>query len=199
MRTRSARVFQGNSSLATATSERGEWYEERRKERDVGVYWPWSLQHLEGWRRRRRRRQWRAVETAEAVKYQAPISAFVCPAPEEAISSLRMAKAAFTLHAAYVHSYAMPVFMYHLCGVPARKSCAFGRRKRCRAFSRIPRAMLLFVLIKTWYLCISKHERPFIEINRSILLITPICEFTLWIIAWNRLNEQKVRLKQNVF
>lgn len=39
---------------------------------------------------------------------------------EGAASSLRMAKAAFTLRAAYVHSYAMPVFMYHLCDVPRK-------------------------------------------------------------------------------
>jgi len=43
----------------------------------------------------------------------------------------------------------MPVFMYHLCGVPAEKSCAFGRRKRRRALSRMARAMLLFALTKT--------------------------------------------------
>lgn len=69
----------------------------------------------------------------------------------------------------------------------------------CRALSRMARAMLLFALTKTWYLrCISKHERPFIEINWLILLITPVCEFILWIFV-HCLNEQKIRPKQNAF
>lgn len=71
------------------------------------------------------------------------------PSTRGAASSLRMTKIAFTLRAAYVHSYAMPVFMYHLCGVPAGKSCAFGRQKRHHVLSRMARAMFLFALTKT--------------------------------------------------
>lgn len=73
MRTRGARVFQGDSSFATATSERGEWYEER-KGRGVGVYWPWDSQHFGGIA---------LAAMATTAKYRAPISAFVCPAPEK--------------------------------------------------------------------------------------------------------------------
>lgn len=99
------------------------------------------------------------VAVATTTKYQAPISAFVCPAPGTA-SSLRMASAAFTLRAAYVHSYAMPVFMYHLCGVLAEKSRAFGWRRP--APSRMARCFCLLSLEHDTF-DVSQNTRDFLS------------------------------------
>lgn len=57
---------------------------------------------------------------------------------------------ALALYAAYVHSYDIPVFMYHLCGTPVEKSRTFDQR-RCivvASFSRMAQTASLLAPVE---------------------------------------------------